>query len=105
MICSQDQTCKDVLYGASDAALEPGGSKMLSFVCARRLTNWGWRTTCMNGFKIQFLTYLIQSVGQCLGDAYWNIILDDETCQVRRIPEKGHIQISMRIILAGLDSP
>ena len=34
MTCSRDQTCRDVLYGASDAALEVGGSKMDSFVCS-----------------------------------------------------------------------
>ena len=33
MIRSQDQTYRDVLYGASDAALELGGSKVHSFVC------------------------------------------------------------------------
>jgi len=33
MTCSQDQTYRDVLCGASNAALELGGSKMYCFVC------------------------------------------------------------------------
>ena len=33
MACSRDQTCGNVLYGASDAALELDESKLNSFIC------------------------------------------------------------------------
>ena len=38
MTCSQDQTYRDVLYGASYAALGAGGSKMHSFVCGDEMS-------------------------------------------------------------------
>jgi hypothetical protein len=41
MTYSRDQAYGDALYRASDAVLEPGGSKMCSFVCGDKESDQG----------------------------------------------------------------
>ena len=59
MTCSRDQTYEDVLYGASDAAPELGGSRIQSCVCGdeKSLTNLiliMLRNKCTFGFKLLY---------------------------------------------------
>jgi len=58
MTCSQDQTYRDVLCGASDAVLELGGSKVHSFVCGDEESDQSaLRNTCTNEFKVSMYNF------------------------------------------------
>jgi len=95
MTCSQDQTYRDVLYGASDAALELRESKLCCFVYGNQGV---LRDTCTDEFKVQFLTYSIRAAGRLDLGKHSTSTVKPAECE-----EEAH-KISMGIILACLDS-